>query len=110
MNICRVVGSVVCPVQNRHLDRHKLLVCQPLDLALEPKGASFVAIDRVQAGEGDLVLTNKEGGGARIVLRDEATPVQQMVVAIVDDLHVDRSHRVDPPVQRLASPRAGGRG
>lgn len=101
MTLCRVVGSVVAPVQNPHLSAHKLLVCQPVDLEDRAVGASFVAIDRVQAGVGDLVLTNKEGGGARIVLRDEATPVQQMVVAVVDDLHVDRGRAFDPAIVHL---------
>ena len=103
MNLCRVVGSVVCPVQNPELEGKTLLVCQPVDLEDAPRGASFVAVDLVQAGEGDLVLTNKEGGGARIVLDSQKTPVQQLVVAVVDGMDVDRRQRFDPPVRRIGS-------
>ncbi|RME74899.1 MAG: hypothetical protein D6776_04325 [Planctomycetota bacterium] len=93
MKLCRVVGQVVAPVHNPHLEGAKLLVCQPVAPDGEqPVGASFVAVDRVQAGRGDLVLVNDEGGGARIVLADEATPVRALVVAVVDGLE----HEVGP--------------
>lgn len=103
MILCRVVGDVVAPVKNPRLEGAKLLLCQPVDLALAPKGnVSLIAIDRVQAGEGDLVLVNKEGGGARILYADEKTPAQAVIVAIVDDFHIDRRELpIDPPVTRL---------
>lgn len=102
MEICRVVGTVVCPVQNPHLEGMKLLLCQPVDVDGErPAGDSFVAVDRVQAGEGDLVLTNKEGGGARIVLNDERSPVQRMVVAVLDGIDLDRGRPFDPPIRHV---------
>ena len=103
MILCRVVGDVVAPVKNPRLEGEKLLLCQPVDLALKPKGnVSLIALDRVQAGEGDLVLVNKEGGGARIVYADEKTPVQAVIVAVVDDFHIDRGDTAgDPPVTKL---------
>jgi ethanolamine utilization protein EutN len=105
MILCRVVGDVVAPVKNPHLEGAKLLLCQPVGLDLAPKGnASLIALDRVQAGEGDLVLVNKEGGGARIVYQDDATPAQSVIVAIVDDFHIDRRElAIDPPVRKLSS-------
>ena len=89
MILCRVTGDVVAPVKNAHLEGQKLLVVQPVDLERKAKGGSFVATDLVQAGVGDLVLVNKEGGGARIVLRDDSTPVQSLVVAVVDDIAIE---------------------
>ena len=105
MILCRVVGDVVAPVKNSRLDGEKLLLCQPVDLADQPKGqASLIALDRVQAGEGDLVLVNKEGGGARIIYKDEQTPIQAVIVAVVDDFFVDRGDAsLDPPVNRVKS-------
>ena len=38
---------------------------QPVD-----GGDSFLAVDRVQAGVGDLVLVNQEGNGTRQLLED----------------------------------------
>jgi ethanolamine utilization protein EutN len=102
--LCRVIGDVVAPVKNARLEGKKLLLCQPLDLERRPTRAqALVAVDLAQAGEGDLVLVNKEGGGARIVLGDEATPVQSLVVAVVDDYAIDRrAMSNDPPIRKVS--------
>lgn len=104
MILCRVEGDVVAPVKNARLEGQKLLIVQPVELdGHRPKGPSFVATDLVQAGEGDLVLVNKEGGGARIVLADDATPVQSLVVAVVDALAIDRRPlAIEPPIRRVS--------
>jgi ethanolamine utilization protein EutN len=103
MILCRVVGDVVAPVKNSTLEGEKLLLCQPVDLDDRPRGQqSLIAVDRVQAGEGDLVLVNKEGGGARIVYRNESIPVQAVIVAVVDGFDIDRRElAIDPPVSRI---------
>ncbi len=85
------MGDVVAPVKNPHLEGEKLLICQPVGLDDRPRGQqSLIAVDRVQAGEGDLVLVNKEGGGARIVYRNESIPEQAVIVAGVDGIDVQR--------------------
>ena len=87
MTICRVVGDVVSTVKNPHLRGHKLLLVQPVELDEKtPLGASFIAIDRVNAGEHDLVLVNKEGSSARLLLEDEEIPVQAVIVAVIDSI------------------------
>ncbi|MHC4393931.1 MAG: EutN/CcmL family microcompartment protein [Planctomycetota bacterium] len=96
MIFCRVVGTIVASIKNDRLVGEKLLLCQPVDLKDQATGNSFVAIDRVQAGVGDLVLTNKEGGGARIVYADNKTPIQQMVVAVVDQFDVSAREGMTP--------------
>lgn len=88
MILGRVTGSVHATVKNRHLDGHRLLVVRPVDLKLEVFGRPLVAIDRVDANVGDLVLVNREGGAARIVLSDELTPVQALILGVVDGVHV----------------------
>ncbi len=89
MILCRVVGDVVSTVKNEHLHGKKLLLVQPVDLdTRSPAGATLIAVDHVQAGDGDLVLVNKEGGSARLMLADDHTPVQAVIVAVVDDLEV----------------------
>ena len=104
MRLCRVVGTVVAPQKNPRLEGQTLLLCQPVDLEDKPVDDSFIAIDRVEAGKGDLVLTNKEGGGARIVLNDPTSPVQQMVVAVVDGFSIDRQKTsFDPPVRAVSA-------
>jgi microcompartment protein CcmK/EutM len=89
MVISRVVGDIVSTQKNPHLKGYKLLLVQPVDLDGEtPIGASMIALDKVDAGDGDLVLVNKEGGSARIMLQDEEVPVQAVIVAVIDDMDV----------------------
>lgn len=90
MILCRVTGTVWSTQKNAHLAGHRLLLCQPVALDGETgEGTSFVAVDRVDAGEGDLVLVNAEGGGARLVLNDDLAPLRNLVVAVVDAIDVD---------------------
>ncbi|RME81039.1 MAG: hypothetical protein D6785_09550 [Planctomycetota bacterium] len=89
MMLGRVTGTVVAPIKNSHLEKNKLLLVQPLDLNMNPKGEELVALDVVQAGEGDLVLLMKEGGSARIIFNDPKIPLQSVVVAVVDGFSLD---------------------
>lgn len=89
MLLCRVVGNVVSTVKNAHLSGCKLLLVQPVDLDTRTAtGVELIAVDHVQAGEGDLVLVNKEGGSARLMLGDEESPAQAVVVAVVDGMDI----------------------
>lgn len=89
MLICRVVGDVVSTIKNQHLKGHKLLLVQPVDLdGVTPKGETMIALDKVDAGAQDLVLVNREGGSARLLLGDPKIPVQAVIVGVVDALDV----------------------
>lgn len=89
MILCRVTGTVVAVQKDRALEGQRMLLVQPLDLRMAAKGAALVALDRVDAGEGDLVLVNKEGGAARILFQSQTIPVQAVVVGVVDGVDVD---------------------
>lgn len=89
MILCRVEGSVVATQKNQHLEHNRLLVVQPVDVDGKPQGSSMIALDAVDAGEGDLVLMIREGGCARMIFNDQDIPLQAVVVAVVDQLQVD---------------------
>lgn len=89
MMICDVVGSVVATEKDKTLRGQKLLVVQPLDLDFSPQGATLLALDQVDAGEGDRVLVSREGGGARLIFGSDRIPVQAVIVAVIDDLEID---------------------
>jgi microcompartment protein CcmK/EutM len=92
MLICRVVGDVVSTIKNQHLKGHKLLLVQPVDLdGATPKGETMIALDKVDAGPQDLVLVNREGGSARLLLGDPKIPVQAVIVGVVDNIDVPQS-------------------
>jgi ethanolamine utilization protein EutN len=85
MKLCRVEGTVVATAHHPVYDGMKLLVVQPVD-----GGDSFLAVDRVQAGVGDVVLVNQEGNGARQLLKlGQQVPIRSLIVAIVDEVQRD---------------------
>jgi microcompartment protein CcmK/EutM len=89
MKLCRVTGNIVSTVKNEKLQGKRLMCVQEVELdGTTPKGASFIAVDRSQAGISDLVLTIQEGGGCRILYNDKQTPIMAVIVAVVDDLEV----------------------
>lgn len=88
MILCKVDGTVVASHKNEHLCNNRLLVVQPVDLKGKPIGNNLVALDVVDAGEGDLVLIIKEGGSARLILNNPDIPLQAVVVAVVDNMDV----------------------
>ena len=94
MKICRVTGTVHSSAQDHTLEGHKILVTQPLDLDGAESGAPLLALDRVDAGVGDLVLLHKEGGGTRIVLEDDRNPVQCLVIAVLDRAMIENENGV----------------
>jgi len=87
MRIGNVIGTVVSTIKAKGYESRKILVIQPIDPDRNKLGTSFLAIDAVQAGIGDLVLTIEEGNSARQVIQDEeALTVKTVVAAIIDEI------------------------
>lgn len=89
MILARVTSNVVATVKNEHLANNRILSVHPINLRKEVSGPAILAWDRVDAGVGDIVLVNREGGGARLMFGDPQTPVQAVVVAVVEGIHVE---------------------
>ncbi len=90
MKVCRVKGTVVATEKHPSFAGRKLLVVQPLDDAGAETGESYIAVDVVQAGVGDVVLVSSEGNGTRQVLKmGDIVPIRSLVIGIVDEVHVD---------------------
>jgi microcompartment protein CcmK/EutM len=90
MILARVEGTVVATAHHPSFDGHKLLIVQPLDEGRQPAGTSFLAVDRVQAGVGDVVLVNREGNGNRAILKQgPITPIRSVIVGVVDAVTPD---------------------
>jgi len=88
MRLCRVKGTVVSTAKHPVYVGLTLMVVQPLDERGENQGQSFLAVDRVQAGKGDMVLVNSEGNGARMLFKREVQPIRSLIVGIVDQVDV----------------------
>jgi len=88
MLIVRVIGTTVSTIKDEKLQGKKLLVVQPADETGTASGKPFVAIDTVDAGVGDLVLT-ASGSSARQTTITKDTPVDAVIMAVIDSLEVN---------------------
>ena len=88
MLIARVIGTTVSTVKDEKLTGRKLLVVRQTDEFGNATGKPFVAIDTVDAGVGDLVLT-AAGSIARQTSITKDTPVDAVIMAMIDSLEVD---------------------
>lgn len=88
MLIVRVIGTTVSTIKDEKLHGKKLLVVQPADETGAASGKPFVAIDTVDAGVGDLVLT-ASGSSARQTTITKDTPVDAVIMAVIDSLDVN---------------------
>ncbi len=88
MILGKVVGTVVTTISHRDYKNRRLLVVQPMHLEGETPDEDFIALDNTQAGIGDTVLVNREGNGARQVLKNPDACVISVIVGIVDSVHI----------------------
>lgn len=88
MLIARVVGTTVSTIKDEKLAGRKLLIVRQTDENGEAVGKPYVAIDTVDAGVGDLVLT-AAGSSARQTNITKDTPVDAVIMAMIDSLEVD---------------------
>lgn len=88
MILAKVVGTVVTTISHRDYKHRRLLVVQPLALDGDEPDADFIALDNTHAGIGDTVLINREGNGARQVLKNPDAAVISVIVGIVDSVYI----------------------
>ena len=88
MLIAKVVGTTVSTVKDEKLHGRKLLILRQTDEFGNLTGKPYVAIDTLDAGVGDLVLT-AAGSSARQTTITKDTPVDAVIMAIVNSLTVE---------------------
>lgn len=88
MYIGKLIGTVVSTSKDDSLVGTKLLVVRKLNEKLQPQDSIEVAVDRVGAGVGEIVLVSK-GSSARSVFENSKIPVDATIVGIVDNVEVN---------------------
>ena len=88
MLIARVIGTTVSTIKDEKLTGRKLLILRPTDEAGVQAGKPYVAVDTVDSGVGDLVLTCA-GSSARQTNITKDTPVDAVIMAVIDSLEVE---------------------
>jgi microcompartment protein CcmK/EutM len=88
MLIARVIGTTVSTIKDEKLHSRKLLVVCQTDERGAVVGKPYVAVDTVDAGIGELVLTCA-GSSARQTAITKDSPVDAVIMAVIDSLEVN---------------------
>ncbi|MBU1661390.1 MAG: EutN/CcmL family microcompartment protein [Chloroflexi bacterium] len=88
MLIARVIGTTIATIKDETLTGHKLLIMRQTDETGTPFGKPYVAVDTLDAGVGDLVLT-AHGSGGRQTSITKNSPVDAVIMAVIDHLAVN---------------------
>ena len=96
MFVAKVTGSLVATQKVDSMVGHKLLVVEPYRLESDGRqdlvttGRTFIAVDTVGAGQGEMVLIT-QGSSARLTPETKNLPVDTVIIGIVDQIHVDNA-------------------
>ena len=90
MIFAKVAGTVVSTQKDPNLTGKKLLLCKEVDHAQKELNTYHVAVDAVQAGEGDFVLLSY-GSSARMTDVTRNAPIDAVVIAILDGIQITHS-------------------
>lgn len=94
MFIARVTGSVIATHKVASMVGRKLLTVEPMRVDpanrenLIGTGRTFVCVDTVGAGQGEMVLI-VQGSSARLTPETEKLPVDATIIGIVDNVSVE---------------------
>jgi len=92
MLLAKVTGSMVSTQKVDSMTGRKLLVVEPYRVDAQDKdklvgtGRSFVAVDTVGAGLGEVVLIT-QGSSARLTPETKNLPVDTVIIGIIDHVH-----------------------
>lgn len=89
MFLAKVTGNVVATQKVASMIGHKLLLVEPYRVdeksrdRIVPTGRSFVVVDTLGAGLGEMVLIC-QGSSARLTPETEKLPIDAVVIGLVD--------------------------
>lgn len=93
MFIAKVVGSMVSTQKVATMTGHKLMMVEPYRVdpqkgdSLVGTGRSFVAVDTLGSGVGDMVLVT-QGSSARLTPETKSLPIDAVVIGLIDQVRL----------------------
>jgi len=93
MFMAQITGSIVSSQKVESMIGQKLLIVEPLRVdektraKLKGTGRTFIVVDTVGAGEGEVVLC-VQGSSARFTPQTEKLPIDAAIIGIVDQVQV----------------------
>ena len=85
MIFAKVIGTVVSTQKDENLKGKKLLLCKEVTHDGKPLNTYHVAVDAVQAGEGNFVLLTY-GSSSRMTDMTKDAPIDAVISAIIDKI------------------------
>lgn len=90
MILAQVVEPIVATDKHPALKGHHLYWVQPVTATGAANGDSFIALNSVDAGPGDLVIVCNEGTGCRQIFDELGIfPVNHVIAGYVDRVRLD---------------------
>ncbi len=85
MILARVLGNVVATQKNQRYANARVMLCQQISPEGKEMATTVLALDSVDAGEGDIVLIVQEGWSASTSATGEAgAAIDSAIVGVVD--------------------------
>ena len=84
MKMARVTGTVVSTIKYEKYVGMKLLRVRHLTLDGQPTGEELIALDDADAGIGDIVLVNNDGGAAQMIMDDTKLIASVTICGVID--------------------------
>jgi ethanolamine utilization protein EutN len=90
MILARVLGNVVATQKNARYQGARIMLVQPVNPDGSPRGVSLLALDSVDAGEGDIVIVVQEGWSASTASTGETgAAIDSAIIGVVDFIQQD---------------------
>ena len=89
MRIAKVVGNVVATIKEATHYGRKMMIIEFVDLDMNPTGERAIALDAADSGVGDIVLTSKDGGSAKMLFQDKELISDITICGVIDHISVD---------------------
>lgn len=93
MKLARVVGNVVSTIKDKGYEGQKLLIIDYIDENGKMTGNQAIAFDAADAGVGDTVLVNVDGGAANMFLGRQCI-ADLTVCGVLDSVTLDGETKV----------------
>lgn len=89
MRIARIVGNVVSTIKDTKFHGHKLMIIEFIDFNGNPLEPRQIAFDCANAGVGDIVLVNVDGGATKMFFDDNDLIADWTICGVLDHFTVD---------------------
>lgn len=89
MIIAKVIGNVVATQKNQRYEGGRIMLCRKLTPEFNETSFTLLALDGVDAGEGDIVLIAREGFSASTAATGRpGAAIDSAIVGVVDRVDI----------------------